>query len=111
MDAKKVDLYFMENSKFFPKNKIPYIKEKLLSANDSKYDLLMGTELKNPTSVFLFSFFLGGLGIDRFVLGDKGIGVLKLLTGGLCGILWFIDLFLISDKTKELNYHNIMLIL
>ena len=47
--------------------------------------------MKNKTVAILLSFFLGGLGIDRFYLGYTGLGVLKLLTGGVFGILWLID--------------------
>lgn len=36
-------------------------------------------------------FFLGLLGFHRFYLGHIGIGILYLLTGGLCGIGWLID--------------------
>ena len=49
------------------------------------------------------SILIGYLGIDRFMLGDTGIGVLKLLTGGLCGILYIIDWFKIQDMTDEYN--------
>ncbi|MBU4690779.1 TM2 domain-containing protein [Mycoplasma zalophi] len=44
----------------------------------------------------LVSFFLGGLGIDRFMKGQIGLGVLKLITGGGFGIWWLIDLILIA---------------
>lgn len=68
-------------------------------------------ELKDPTTLLLVSLFIGGLGVDRFMLGDVGMGVLKLLTGGLCGILSIIDWFTVSKKAKELNFANVMAIL
>ena len=45
--------------------------------------------------VLLLSIFLGTLGIDRFYVGKIGTGILKLLTGGGCGIWWIIDIILI----------------
>jgi len=49
----------------------------------------------------LLSIFLGYLGIDRFYLGYIGLGILKLLTGGGCGIWWLIDLILIATNKLE----------
>ena len=37
-------------------------------------------------------FFLGGLGVHQFMLGNTGKGLLYLFTGGLCGIGWLIDI-------------------
>lgn len=41
--------------------------------------------------VWVFTFLIGGLGVDRFVRGQIGLGVLKLLTGGGCGIWALVD--------------------
>jgi hypothetical protein len=52
----------------------------------------------------LISFFLGTLGIDRFYLGYTGLGILKLITLGLCGIWWLIDLImLVTGSLKDSN--------
>jgi TM2 domain-containing membrane protein YozV len=46
-------------------------------------------------TLLLLSIFLGGFGIDRFYVGKIGTGILKLITGGGCGIWWVIDIILI----------------
>jgi TM2 domain-containing membrane protein YozV len=51
---------------------------------------------KDWGSALLLSIFLGWLGIDRFYLGYTGLGVLKLATGGACGIWCMIDSVLIA---------------
>ena len=58
---------------------------------------------KDRNTILILSIFLGSWGIDRFMIGDMGMGILKLLTLGLCGILWLIDLFLIRGKVDEFN--------
>ncbi len=111
MDQNKVDMYVMTNQKYFPAEKIMYLKEKLAAMDESKFTMVSTVELKDPTTILLVSIFLGTLGIDRFMLGDTGMGILKLLTGGCCGILTIIDWFTVSKKTKELNFNNIMTVL
>jgi len=111
MDSNKVDMYIMSNQKYFPAEKILYLKEKLLSMDENKFTLLATIDLKDPTTLLIVSIFAGSLGIDRFMLGDTGMGVLKLLTGGVCGILTIIDWFTISGKARELNFNNIMTML
>src|SRR5690554_300778 len=111
MDDVKVDAYIMANGKYFPNDKVMMLRDRLLHADESKYSLLLSLDLKEPTTMLLISIFLGYLGIDRFMLGDIGMGILKLLTLGLCGVLTIVDWFLISDRTKELNFNKIMQIL
>jgi len=61
------------------------------------------SDKKDRNIALVLSLLLGYLGIDRFYIGDTGLGVLKLLTGGVCGIMAVIDWFLIMGKTDEYN--------
>jgi TM2 domain-containing membrane protein YozV len=108
MQQEKVDMFLMTNSKYFPSAKIAVLKERLERLDDSKLSVLSSVEYKDPTTLLLVSIFLGTLGIDRFMLGETGMGILKLLTAGLCGILTIIDWFTISNKAKEYNFQRFM---
>lgn len=111
MDSQKVDMYVMTNQKYFPAEKIVFLKQKLLEADESKFALASSVEFKDPTTILLVSLFLGSLGIDRFMLGETGMGVLKLLTCGVCGILTIVDWFSVQKKAKEINFNNLMMAL
>ena len=46
----------------------------------------------------VMSIFFGALGVDRFMMGQVGWGILKLITVGGFGIWWLIDVILIATK-------------
>ncbi|NLD87403.1 MAG: TM2 domain-containing protein [Clostridiales bacterium] len=108
LDQQKIDMYIMTNAKYFPEDKIFYLKEKLRTMDDEKFSIIATIEMKDPTTLLLISIFLGSLGVDRFMLGDTGMGILKLLTVGCCGILTIVDWFTISKKAKEVNFNKVM---
>lgn len=47
-----------------------------------------GVSPKSRTVAAILGFFLGGLGIDRFYLGNIGMGIAKLLLGWLTLGIW-----------------------
>lgn len=111
MDPTRVDMYMLSHKNYFPIEAYMMIREKLLNSDENKLLLLQSVDLKDPTLILILSIFLGPLGIDRFMLGDIGMGVLKLLTCGCCYILTIIDWFTISKKTREMNLNNALMVI
>ena len=103
MDAQKVDMFIMANSKFFESHHVMQIRDRLLQIDDSKWSMIQTIQFKDPTTSLIVSLLGGSLGIDRFLIGDTGLGVGKLLTCGGLGIWAIIDWFMIMGATREKN--------
>ena len=111
MDSQKVDMFIMSNAKFFESHHLNAIRERLLTTDDSKWPMISTLQLKDPTTSLIVSILAGSFGIDRFIIGDVGLGVGKLLTCGGFGIWAIIDWFLIQDATRDKNMQKIQQIL
>lgn len=103
MEAQKVDAYILANGKNFQDYQIPALREILLNADDSRWLTLQTLQLKDPTIALIISLLAGTLGIDRFYIGDMGLGVLKLITCGGFGIWTIVDWFLIMGFARSKN--------
>lgn len=108
MDAQKVDMFIIANAKFFESHQITAVRDKLLAMDDSKFILAQSLNLKDPTTMIIVSLLAGSFGIDRFLIGDTGLGVGKLLTCGGLGIWTIVDWFLIMGRAREVNFQKVM---
>jgi len=74
-----------------------------------------GRETYNPSArscnkhlfTWLFSFFLGMYGVDRFIRGQIGLGLLKLFTGGGFGFWYVADLIIAIYKSYAGGYNGV----
>ena len=78
-------------------------KKDLDPAEQAQFESAYSRQRKDPTAALLLSIFLGVLGVDRFYIGDIGLGVAKLLTGGGFFIWGIIDWFLIRNAAAAKN--------
>ena len=97
-------MFILTNGKYFESNQLMYIREQLLAMDDSKWSIIQTIQFKDPTTSLIVSILAGYLGIDRFLIGDTGLGIGKLLTCGGLGIWALVDWFLIMGATKERNF-------
>ncbi|GAA4930380.1 MULTISPECIES: TM2 domain-containing protein [Mucilaginibacter] len=66
---------------------------------------IYSTKRKNPQDILLVSLlgFVGFAGIQRFMLGQIGMGLLYFFTAGLCFIGTIVDLVNHKNLTNEYN--------
>ena len=107
----KINMLLMTYSKYFPVESMMMIRDRFETMDESKTSMLYTLGLKDPTMALILSIVAGGLGIDRFYIGDTGLGIAKLLTCGGCGIWTIIDYFLIMNVTKEKNLEKFITVM
>lgn len=107
MKEQDVNMFMMANKDNLPEEFLPLIRKKMIEMNEEKWANISMLQFKSTTTMLLISIFVGEFGVDRFMLGQTGAGIVKLLTGGGCGIWWVIDLFLIGKLTKIHNYEKL----
>ena len=100
-------LYFQIKDKVEPHEAIA-LKDEFMTITDDGFTVLSSIPLKDPNITLILSIFLGHLGIDRFYVGDIGLGVAKLLLNYFTlGLWWFIDIFFSYKKAKIYNASKI----
>jgi hypothetical protein len=107
MNTEQIDQIVLANANKIDLDHNETIRQRLVGTEESTA-LTAFAELKSPTTVLLVSIFLGSLGIDRFILGQKFLGILKLVTGGGCFIWTIIDWFTSGDRTRTYNTKRLL---
>ena len=85
-----------------------YIKKLMEPMDDdtsSRFANVYRARRKDPQTILLTAIigFLGAAGVHRFILGQVGMGILYLLTGGLCVIGTIVDVINYKNMAFEYN--------
>lgn len=107
METAKVDQFIFANGKYFDESQLYSLRNILSAAPDSKWNIVCMMQFKDPVTSLILSLFFGYLGVDRFYVGNTGLGVLKLITCGGCGIWTIIDWFMIMRAARDVNYSKL----
>ncbi len=83
-------------------------KKKVSSKKPVRVKVMREVREVNWVLLLIMSIIFGWIGVDRFIMGKVGTGILKLITIGGFGIWWLIDLILIATKYefKNIEYTN-----
>ena len=81
----------------------PLLKMYYLCSTNKELLIYYFSVMKSKLTAYVLWFFFGLLGIHKFYLGKFGMGILYLLTGGLCGIGLLIDLFTLGGQVDNYN--------
>lgn len=94
--------------KYFLEERFADVKTILESMSEDKQAALAMAGFKDPTISLIISLLGGAFGVDRFYIGDTGLGIAKLLTCGGLGIWSIIDWFLIMGAVREKNFQKLL---
>ena len=98
--------FLIKHKNYFEEFDLDVLKADLESLSMEELKLFMKTDFVNPNVNFAVSLLTSVLGIDRFVIGQTDIGLVKLLTAGGLGVWAIIDWFQIKELTQEYNFNK-----
>ena len=107
MTPEQIDNILMVNAGKFSPEAIEILRERLQNA-DQTTAMMAFSNLRGTDLMLVISVLVGSLGVDRFMLDDIVLGLLKLFTAGGCGIWTIIDWFTIGDRTRQYNTQKLL---
>ena len=103
-----VDRFLVLNQNELPDDKIPMIRQNTLRCSLNQLADIQSLTCRRVENMQFISFMLGWSGVDRMLLGEIGIGLLKLCTFGCFGLLMVYDWLAMPRKTRYYNYIEVM---
>ncbi len=108
VNSSKINQWVALNKKYFTNKQLRTLRDRLAQVDDAAFQMMLTQDYKSPSTALILSVLLGYLGVDRFYIGDVGLGIAKLLTMGGFGVWTVIDWFFISNATRRNNYEDLM---
>lgn len=103
MDSNQVNFWLSLNAEKFAPETLPAIKSKLEQMDDTQMMYLQSVSFKKPSTIFLIALIFG---LERFLLNDIALGIVKVITGYGCGIWWLIDIFSAKKRAYKYNFEQ-----
>lgn len=107
------DAFLTANMDKLPGEELPNLRQRLNYLTPQQSNVVLATNLKSPVLALVLSILLGEFGIDRFYIGQIGLGIVKLVSSILLWfvllgwIWWVVDLFLIMKATRTENLNTL----
>jgi len=96
----KSDIWLMQNGKYLPRDASFNLQDKIEKLPEDKAKRLFMCDLINPVTMLLFCIFLNSLSIDRFMIGQIGKGILRIVMWILFGISYVLT-FVFLDSGSD----------
>lgn len=92
---------------YIPEENLPTVVDALKKMPEDKLSVINMIAFKKPSVTTILAAFFGSLGLDRFYIGQVGLGIVKLITCGGCFIWNLIDFFMSDRNCKKANYQKL----
>lgn len=100
-----IEEWLEKNKKKFFEQDAKYLEEKLNQLSPEDFLKFKKIKFKSPKKVLLISIFLGPLAVDRFMLGEVWMGILKMgMNANGIGIMLILDIFSAKKRAKNKNF-------
>lgn len=126
MQKEKVEMFLVcRNDRFSDDSRLS-LERVLARTSDSKFFKLVYAKLLSPWIVWFLSLSFGGLGVGRFMVGEKGLGLFRLfftvatiivaffniwvwlVLEAINPIMTIIELCTVKEKARLKNYEKIL---